>query len=371
MVFPRAGHGEVAADMRFFAMVCAGLLLFGCGDKASSGKVRPPPLVSVGPVEVKDVPVLAKAPVDIRPIVQADVGSKTVGYLDAVMVDRGDVVKKGQLLALVRPSELTDQLASAKSAVNQAQASATLASANLERAQALAPRGLVSQQELQNMSNAVATTQAQLSSAQAQLGVYATRLGETRLEAPFDGVVVSRRLDPGALVGPSSGPVLTVARVDVVRVFVSINERQAPAVKLGQNATVKFDALPERVFEGKVARLAPSFDSVTRTLDAEVQLPNAEGVLRPGMYGQAELELERHSNAQVVPVEAVQLSGGKAFVFVLDGGAVQRRLVTLGEELGEQLEITSGLKAEEQIVIRGIDGLADGTKVRTPKSKKE
>ena len=133
------------------------LLLFsGCPDKAPTAKVRPPPLVVAAPVEVVDVPVLVRAPVDVRPIVSADVGSKTVGYLDAVLVDRGDVVKKGQLLALVRPSELPDQLLSAKSAVSQAQASSALAKANLERAQALAPRGLVSQQELQNATNAAA-----------------------------------------------------------------------------------------------------------------------------------------------------------------------------------------------------------------------
>ena len=344
------------------------LVLLGCSGKAPTPRVRPPPLVVAGPVGVADVPVLVRAPVDLRPIAQADVGSKTVGYLDAVLVDRGDLVKKGQLLALVRPSELPDQLLSAKSAVSQAQASAALARANLERAEALAPRGLVSQQELQNVSNAAAASQAQLSAAQAQLGVYATRLGETRLESPFDGVVVSRRLDPGALVGSGSGVVLTVARVDIVRVFVSVNERQAPFVRVGQHAQVRFDAIPGRVFEAQVQRLAPSFDPLTRTLDAELQLPNPDRLLRPGMYGEAELELERHVGAMVIASEAVQLSNGKAFVFVLDGEQVHRREVTLGEELGETLEILTGLEPGTVVVTRGIDGLSEGAKVRTAKT---
>ncbi len=347
-------------------MLLAGM---GCSSKAAPAKVRPAPLVVAAPVTVVDVPVLARAPVDLRPIAQADVGSKTVGYLDAVLVDRGDLVKKGQLLALVRPSELPDQLLSAKSAVSQAQASSALAKANLERAQTLAPRGLVSQQELQNVSNAAAASEAQLSAAQAQLGVYATRLGETRLEAPFDGVVVSRRLDPGALVGATSGAVLTIARVDVVRVFVSVNERQAPFVKLGQHAAVRFDAIPGQVFEAQVQRLAPSFDPLTRTLDAELQLPNPDRLLRPGMYGEAELELSRHPNAMVLGAEAVQLSDGKAFVFVLDGEVVHRREVKLGEELGEKLEILSGIEPGTVVVVRGIDGLSEGAKVRTAKAK--
>lgn len=355
--------------MRFPGALGAVMVLMSCTDKVATAKVRPPPLVVAGKVTVADVPVLARAPVDLRPIAQADVGSKTVGYLDAVLVDRGDVVKKGQLLALVRPSELPDQLLAAKSAVSQAQASSALAQANLERAQALAPRGLVSQQELQNVSNAAAASEAQLSAAQAQLGVYATRLGETRLEAPFDGVVVSRRLDPGALVGSTSGAVMTVARVDVVRVFVSVNERQAPAVKVGQAARVRFDAIPGKVFEGQVTRLAPSFDPLTRTLDAELQLPNPERVLRPGMYGEAELELARHEGALVIASEAVQLSNDKAFVFVLEGEVVHRREVTLGEELGEQLEILTGLTPGTVVVTRGIDGLSEGAKVRVGQAK--
>lgn len=352
-------------QLRSALLVFLGLV--GCTDKAPAAKTRPPPLVVVAPVQVRDVPVVVRAPVDLRPIASADVGSKTVGYLDAVLVDRGDVVKKGQLLALVRPSDLPDQLAAAKSAVSQAQASNALAKANLERAQTLAPKGLVSQAELQNSTNAAAASDAQLAAAQAQLGVYAVRLGETRLEAPFDGVVVSRRLDPGALVGSGSGAVLTVARIDVVRVFVSVNERQAPFVKVGQPARVKFDALPGQLFEATVQRLAPSFDPLTRTLDAELQLPNVDRTLRPGMYGEAELELAKHPNAIVVPAEAIQLSGGKAFVFVLDGEVVRRREVKAGEELEEALEIVSGLEPGTVIVLKGIDGLSEGAKVRVPK----
>lgn len=351
-----------------FSSAFSVLLLVACVEKGGPAKSRPPPLVLVAPVEVKDVSVLARSPVDVRPITQADVGSKTVGYLDAVLVDRGDIVKKGQLLAVVRPSDLPDQLLAAKSTVSQAQAAAALARANLERAQTLAPKGLVSTQELQNATNAATTSDAQLAAAQAQLGVYATRLGETRLDAPFDGVVVTRRLDPGALVSTSS-PVLTVARIDVLRIFLSVNERQAPLVKVGQTAHVRFDAFPGRIFEAQVARVAPAFDPLTRTLDAELQLPNPDRVLKPGMYGQAELELERHEGAVVVATEAVQLSNRVAFVFVVDDDQVRRTQVTLGEELGEQLEIRSGLDAGIKVVTRGIDGLSDGMKVRTPQAK--
>jgi RND family efflux transporter MFP subunit len=342
------------------------VLLSACPEKPPA-KTRPPPLVVAAPLAQADVPVLARAPVDVRPVQQADVGSKTTGYLDAVLVDRGDLVKKGQLLALVRPAELSDQLTAAKSSVAQAQASASLAKSNFERAQSLAPKGLVSQQELQNATTAAAAADAQLASAQAQLGVVATRLGETRLEAPFDGVVLTRRLDPGALVSAGSGVVLTVARIDVVRVFVAVNERQAPALKVGQVAKVRFDAFPGRDFEGKVERLAPGFDPLTRTLDAEVHLQNPERLLKPGMYGRAAIELEVHPGALVLPIEAVQLSGGRSFVYVLEGDVVRRREVQTGEALTEgveALEVVGGLAPGVTVVTRGIDALADGAKVR-------
>ena len=327
-------------------------------------KQRPPPLVTTMVVAAEDVPVIVRAPVDVRPLAQADIGSKSVGLLDSVLVDRGDVVKKGQLLALVRPSDLPDQLAAAKNAVSQSEAARQLAKSNLERAQALAPRGLVSQQDLQMAVASMASAEAQAGAAQAQLAALATRLGETRLDAPFDGVVMARRLDPGSLVGPTSGAVVTVARIDIVRVFVAVPEYKASLLAVGQRAFVKLDALAGELVEGSVERLAPAYDAVTRTLDAEVHFANEARRLRPGMYGRAEVEVGVHPRRPVVPAEAVQISDERAFVFVVTGDAVARRRVELGEDLGSRLEIKEGLEAGEEIVVRGIDALSNGAKIR-------
>src|SRR5262249_38511424 len=136
--------------MRLAALaLAAGLFACGKADSASAPKERPPPLVAVAPVALRDVPVEVRAPIDLRPLEQAEVSSKTLGYLDAVLVDRGDRIKRGQLLAVVRPSDLPDQLAAARQQLAAAQAQAALARANHQRAVALAPGGVVSQQELQ------------------------------------------------------------------------------------------------------------------------------------------------------------------------------------------------------------------------------
>jgi RND family efflux transporter MFP subunit len=349
--------------------LAACLLSSACGkaDSAPANKVRPAPLVVVRKVEARDVPVEVRAPVDLRPLAQADVGSKILGYIDAVLVDRGDKVKKGQLVALVRPSDLPDQLAAARSSLAQMQASVALATTNFERADKLAPSGVVSQQELQQASAALASAQAAEATARSQIGALAVRLGETRIESPIDGVVAQRRLDPGALVGPpGGGAIVTVVRIDRLRVFITVNERDASAVTVGKEAHVELDALSTRSFTGTVVRVAPSFDPVTRTLDAEVQLPNESGELRPGMYGRGAIRLEVHPHVPVVPVGAVLISEGRRYAFVLNGKEVQRRSIKTGAELsdGEEFEVTSGLSLGEEVVTAGADAIADGTTVR-------
>jgi len=343
------------------------LLPAACGGKGSNrSSTRPPPLVSVARVEARDVPVEVRAPVDLRPLIQSDVGSKTLGYLDAVLVDRGDRVTRGQLLALVRPSDLPDQLAAARSALAQTQSAAALARTNLDRAKQLAPEAVVSQQELQQAESQFTTAEAAQQAAQSQIAAVAVRLGETRISSPLTGVVTQRRLDPGTLVGPpGGGAIVTVARVDTLRVFITINEHDLAGIRVGKNAHVEVDALPGRTFSGKVVRLAPALDAATRTLDAEVQLDNRSGELYPGMYGRGAIVVDTHPQVPVVPVASVVLSNHEAFAFVVDGAAVvHRRALTLGVDGGEWLEVKTGLRPGDEVVVSGAESLADGMKVR-------
>jgi RND family efflux transporter MFP subunit len=322
-------------------------------------------LVAVAPVEARDVPVTVNAPVDLRPLSVAEVGSKTLGYLDAVLVDRGDRVRRGQLLATVRPSDLPDQLDAERASLSQFQASLTLARSNLERAKQLSPSGLVSQQELQQATSALASAEAAETASKARIEALAVRLGEMRILSPVAGVVVDRRLDPGALVGSAAaGGIVTVAQIDPLRVFVSVNEREAPRVQLGQATQVELDAFPGRFFQGKVVRLSPAFDPSTRTLDAEVQLPNPTGELRIGMYGRAAIVLETHQGAAVVPATAVVINSMGRYAFVLDGDKVRRRTVEIGFDGGTWLEIVKGLSPGEEVVTAGTDALSDGASVR-------
>lgn len=345
------------------------LLLSACngagGDGKAKPRTRPAPLVAVTRVEARDVPVTVSAPVDLRPLAVSDVGSKSLGYLDAVLVDRGDRVRRNQVLATVRPSDLPDQLVAERAALGQIQASAALARSNFERAKQLAPAGLVSQQELQQATTALASAEGAEAASKARIEALAVRLGELRILSPVDGLVLTRRLDPGALVGPGgAGAILTVGQVDPLRVMASLNEREAPQVKLGMEARVTLDAFPGKTFTGKVVRLNPAFDAATRTLDAEVHLTNPDGLLRIGMYGRAAIVLETRAQAPVVPVSAVVVNSLGRYAFVLDGEKVRRREVEVGVDGGDWLEVVKGLSAGEEVVTAGTDALADGAPVR-------
>jgi RND family efflux transporter MFP subunit len=327
------------------------LTVAACTGGPPAARQRPPPAVTVAPVEVRDVPVEIRAPVDLRPLFQADVGAKSIGYLDAVLVDRGDLVRKGQLLAVVRPSDLPSQIESARVAFD-------LAKVNKARAESLAPAGVVSQQELQNAQSAYAR-------AEADLQAVSTRFGETKIESPIDGVVSQRRLDPGALVGPNAGTgsILTVQRNDILRVFIPVNEKDAPSVKVGQAASAEFDALPGKKYVGKVVRMSPAYDPVSRTVDAEVHLANP-GELRPGMYGRGTLVTAVHPAAVVVPVGAVQLSDGRYYAYVVQGDKARRVELVVGVDGGNWFEVLGGLKAGDEIVTAGTDVLSDGSAIR-------
>jgi len=361
----RVGRAAVRPCKQLVALAAAAAACATKDDPAA--RQRPAPLVAVAHPRVRDVEVAVRAPVDLRPFLTADIGSRTLGYLDAVLVDRGDRVKRGQVVALVRPSDLPDQLAAARAAAAQSRASARLARANQERAALLAPSGRISRQELQQSEAALAAAEAQEASARAQVAALATRLGETRITAPLDGVISGRRLDPGALVGPSSGntgPILRVDQIDALRCFVTVNERDAISVRIGQQSRIDLDAAPGRPYLGKVVRIAPSLDPLTRTLEAEVQIPNGSGELRPGMYGRAAIVTAVHERAVTVPVQAVQISGGRRIAFVLQGDRVRRREVQIGVDGEDWLEITHGLSPEDEVVIAGIEGLAEGSQVR-------
>ena len=356
----------------------------GCSaTPAAQPHKRPPPMVSVAAPTVRELPITLGYTVDVRPIEQADLQSKVAGYVEKITVDRGDPVRKGQLLAEVRPSDLPSQVSAAREQVGQSEAGLQLAEQQVRRARELFKREMISRAELDQAEAQLQIARAQRGNARSSLGAVSTRLAETRIVAPFSGWVAKRYLDPGALVqpGPQNATLLTVVRVDQVRVFVSVLEQQAALVKPGQAAAITVDALPGRSFAGVVSRVPPTLDVNTRTLEVEIVIPNGDGTLKPGMYGRASITVDRHPRAVLVPVEAVLFTDEATAagadpsvkpraVYVVKGGKAQRIPVETGFDGGDWIEIVKGLKGDEQVVVQGVDLVTDGGPVAVGKAAK-
>ena len=288
---------------------------------------------------------------------EADLGAKASGFVSELAVDVGTRVRAGQVLARLAVPDLVEQR-------NAAHAQATALRSEYERTEMLAARNSVTQKVL-------AEAKGRLEAAVAKEAEVAAQIEYATIEAPFDGVVTARAIDPGDMVyqasSPkgSSQPLLKVAKLDVIRLKTYVPEREAVWADKGDQATITFDALPGQMFTGSIARLSGTIEPATRTMLAEIDLPNADGRIRPGLYGQVRLTLEQREAALALPVAAVQFRDGAAFVFVADSGDVARRTpVQTGLNVDGWVEITGGLRGDERVVTNPPPGLADGGALR-------
>ncbi|RUL82544.1 efflux RND transporter periplasmic adaptor subunit [Tautonia sociabilis] len=264
---------------------------------------------------------------------------------------------------LVRERAITDslrdetrsKLAAAQAARDEAGAQVRSAEAALAQAQA----------ELDKARSDVAAAAARVAVAEADARQAEAMAGYTKIVAPYDGVVTRRHVDTGHLTVPggSGDPLFVVARTDKVRIAVGVPETDAPLVNPGDRAEVRLQALDGRTFEGQVTRISWVLDQTTRTLRAEVDLENPEGVLRPGLYAYATIVAEERPDALTVPATAIVRDGGKAYCVVVADGEAHRREVELGLGDGQRVEILSGLDGDEAIAAANADSLAEGQPV--------
>lgn len=376
------GFTRALASLSVVLVGLGAVLATGCKQAVPPAKKRPPPLVEVARPEVRDVDVTLDYAVEVKPIEQADLHSKVDGYVEALGVDVGDRVRRGELLATIRPAALPKQLIQARKQEEQAAAQLTLQEQNAERTRALFAKGLVSKADRDTAEAQLAVARSARGAAKAGVGMAGVLLQETRIVAPFDGWVTQRYLDVGALVTPASQALVQVMRIDPVRVYVSVVEHDVPSVRRGQEAHVMVDSLPGRTFVGQVTRFAPALDPVTRTLRVEIQVPNPPdeaanddgerpGPLKPGMYGRATLHIATHPKSVVLPVGAVVAEDEQRAVFVVEGDHARRVPVTIGFDGGSWLEIASGLRGDEQVIVQGVDLVSDGAAVALPHPEAE
>ena len=334
-----------------------------------------------------------------QPYQEVDLHAKVSGYIRRISVDIGDRVRLGQILAVLEVPELQDQLQGAQADVRHSQSEITRAQSEVvstestysalhaeytRLAEASKQRpGLIAEQELddarskdQQAAAQIDVAKASLDAMQQQLGVskatnhrFETLSNYEQIIAPFTGVITMRYADTGSLIqaGQESNtqtmPVVRVAQSDLLRLRMPVPESDVPYIQTGGEVQVKVSATG-RVFTGKIIRFSRALDTNTRTMLTEVDVPNPDLTLSPGMYAETTIQLQQKTDALILPAQAVVQNGDQAYVLVVDGANhVQKHNVTLGIATSNRVEILNGLQAGEHVIASGQTNYQEGETV--------
>jgi RND family efflux transporter MFP subunit len=339
------------------------------------------PSVRVAAVRASDATMSVTLPATMNAFEAADIFARASGYIAERDVDIGSRVKTGDLLAVITAPELDHQIAQAEANLAQAKATRRQTKANRELARVtwsrdavLVNQGWVTQQQgdtdrlnyaaQQQAAEANAGT---IKSQDAQLLVLRQQKAYQRVVAPFDGVVTRRNVDVGSLVqaDATSGTFMfTLNQSNVLRIQLFVPQDAAIGVTPGVDAVVRVPEIPDRTFPGKVTRIADALDPATRTLLTEIDLPNPNGELSPGMYCTVELKVPRKTPSLIVPAAAIVFDADGLHVLVVENGIVHSHKITEVRDLGTEVEVSNGVKAGDQVVLSPPVDLGDGGKVQ-------
>jgi membrane fusion protein (multidrug efflux system) len=287
---------------------------------------------------------------DVVAIQQATIFAKVGGTIEQIYVNMGTPVQAGELLALVDTTELHETLM---------QASATYQNTKIifNRTRQLVDQNLASHQDLDN-------SEATMKVAAAAYETAVTRLSYARISAPFRGIITRRYLDPGAVVTANTVPLFTLMDLNVVKIFLNVLEADIPSIKTGEKALVTVESFPGREFAGTVTRFSQALDLATRTMAVEIDIPNRDHLLKPGMFAEVTLILNTTADAITVPTQAIIKSEQGYVVYSVQGDTARSIPVTLGSEQDARTEIRSGLTGDELVITVGQQLVKDGTPVR-------
>jgi len=329
------------------------------------------PIAGVAKVTREDLYKQVTIAAEFRPYAEVALHAKVSGYVKKMNVDFGDQVKAGQLLATLEVPELQDELHNAQAAQQKAEADFT--NAHLIYSRLLSVNkdhpNLVAQQDLDTAQANDLTTTAAIAAAKANVEKYLTMAAYTQITAPFDGVVTHRYADPGTLIqaGTSSDtqalPLVRVSDNYRLRLDFPVTVDYVKDVQLGATVEVKVDSLNGKILTGTISRFTHDVDENTRTMTTEIEVPNPNLELVPGMYATVVLKVEKHLQALAVPTEAV-VSGKTPAVFVVNrDNQIEERAVKLGLETADKYEILSGLHEGDLVVIGNRSGIQSGEHV--------
>jgi RND family efflux transporter MFP subunit len=313
-------------------------------------------------------------PGDVRAFEETKIYARADGYLLKWNTDIGAKVEAGQVLAEIDSPELDQELNQSRAALAQAQANLILARSSAERWQGLLKNRAVSQQEVDEKTGALAAREADVKAAEAAVARLEKLSSFKDVRAPFAGTITRRHVDTGALIraGSNASALFELAQTDTLRVQVNVPQAYLRDIAVGSPVAIAVAEYPGRTFTGKVLRTSGAFDAATRTMLTEIEVPNRNGELFPGIHVDVQLSLTQANPPIVVPATAVIVrSEGLQVAVVDDADAIRLRKVQVGRDLGRTVEIVSGLSDGARIVTNPTDTLVDGTLVRIAGAPKQ
>jgi RND family efflux transporter MFP subunit len=393
------------AVLNAVAVVVTATMLCSCGKTdvarahTAESVANAVPLVGVTKVERRPMARYLNISSELVPFQEIDVYAKESGYVSKLYVDYGTHVRKGQLMAVLEIPELQAQLQEDEATIKSAADQVTNAQHELGRVQAQyqvlhlrfqrldnvakSKPGLVAQQEVDEAQGKdlaaeaqVEASNANLQAAQSQLAVAQSKLAHDKalfdysnITAPFSGVVTQRYANYGTLMqaGTSSTqalPLVKLSQEDLFRLVIPVPESYVKYIKIGDPVNVRVPSL-DRDFPGRVTRFSVDVTDATRTMHTEVDVPNPQGVLIPGVYAEATLALDRKGDALAIPLQAINQEGNHASVMIVDpSNTVERRDVTLGIQTENFAEVLSGVREGDEVIVSDRSGLRPGETVR-------
>lgn len=382
-----AGGARPVRKARWIGLTILALLLGGAGmrtyvnvaqaksvqERTQLGAVKSVLVTQAKPGQGKRTVAL---PATLRGRNEAAIYARTNGYVRAWAKDIGDVVKKGDLLATIDTPEVDQDLAQAKATLEQIKARLALTQSSLARWEGLRQRDAVSQQELDERRAANQQAQADLAASQANVRRLQQLHDFGRITAPFDGVVVRRNVDVGALVAAGSAgntkELFYLAQTDALRLTVSIPQVYAADVAVGKEVSVKLLERPNAPGRGQITRVSGGVDVATRSVQVEVTMDNKEGAFLPGSYVEVALPLSGASRVLLLPPNTLQFrQDGPRVAVVGEGSKVYLRDIKLGRDLGRSVEVISGISAKDAVILNPADTIEEGERVVAQKAPEE
>jgi RND family efflux transporter MFP subunit len=357
-------------------LVFAGIFVYGVLARLRNGAtVRAETAqMAVPPVSVVSPQLSAQSqeivlPGNVQPFMSAAIYSRTNGYLKHWHADIGAHVKKGQLLAEIETPEVDQQLQQSRSNLATAQANVKLAEITKNRYQGLLATHAVSQQDVDNAVGTYNANQAMLEASQANVKQLETLQSFEKIYAPFDGIVTARNTDIGALIASgNAGGVKTdlfhISQPGKLRVYVNVPEQYSQAATPGLTAELTLAEFPGQRFQGTLVRSSNAINYATRTLLAEIDVDNPSGELLSGSYTEVHLNLGGRASSYLVPVSTLIFRSQGLQVAVVKNGRALLTPVTPGHDLGDQIEIVSGLQPDDQVIANPPDSIVSGQAVQ-------